>query len=63
MSRKTIALIVVVAGIALVIVSALADVIGIGGGGGFGLRQVSGVIVGVLAVAFGWLFGFRKPSG
>jgi hypothetical protein len=44
-----------IAGVALVVISALADPIGIGGGGGFGWKQVVGVIVGAVAAVLGAL--------
>jgi hypothetical protein len=50
--------IVLVASVVLIVISALADVIGIGSEG-FGFRQISGLVVGGLGVLFGWLFGFR----
>ena len=61
MSSKTIGIVAIVLGVALVLVSALADVIGFGGSG-FGFRQISGVVVGALGIVFGWLLGFRRPS-
>ena len=41
MSRKMLGIIVAVLGVTLLVLSALADVIGIGGGG-FGFRQIAG---------------------
>ncbi len=40
-----------VAGVLLVLVSLLADVIGLGTGSGFGRYQVSGVVAGLLLLA------------
>ncbi len=61
MSRKTLGIIVAVLGVALIVISALADVIGIGGGG-FGFRQIAGVVVGAFAAGFGGLVAFRESS-
>ncbi len=41
-----------VAGVLIVLVSLLADVIGLGTGSGFGRYQVSGVVAGLLLLAF-----------
>jgi hypothetical protein len=50
-------------GAVLVILSALADPIGIGGGDSFGWKQVAGVVVGALAVLLGlWLLFLRRPA-
>jgi hypothetical protein len=48
-------IIVVVAGAILMLIAALADVIGIGDASEFGLRQWSGVVVGSLAITIGGL--------
>ena len=42
-----------VLGVALLIVSLLADVVGIGANPGFGYRQVIGVVLGVIAIIRG----------
>ncbi len=62
MSRKTLGIIAIALSVALIVIAALADVIGIGDEGRFGLQQISGLVVGVLGVVFGWLFGFRGSS-
>jgi uncharacterized membrane protein len=55
MNRNILGGIVVVAGLVLLVVSALAEPIGIGDGGGFGWKQVTGVIVGAVAIVIGLL--------
>lgn len=55
MSRRALGIIVVVAGAILMLIAALADVIGIGDASEFGLRQWSGVVVGSLAIIIGGL--------
>jgi hypothetical protein len=62
MSRKTLGIIVAVVGVALIVISALADVIGVGDGDGFGLLQIAGVVVGALGAVFGGLAAFREPT-
>jgi len=53
LSRRALGIIVVVAGAILMLIAALADVIGIGDASEFGLRQWSGVVVGLLAIIIG----------
>jgi hypothetical protein len=55
-------LIVLVAGIALVVLSALADPIGIGGKSGFGWKQGTGVGVGALVAIVGAVLVARARS-
>jgi len=61
-SRITLGITVAVLGVVLIVASALADVIGIGGDDTFGYRQIAGVIVGALGTVFGGLMAFRKPT-
>jgi len=61
MSRKALGIIVAVLSVALLVISALADVIGIGGGG-FGFRQIAGVVVGASGAVFGGLVAFREST-
>jgi len=61
MSRRTLGIIVAVLGVALLVISALADVIGIGNPG-FGFRQIAGVLVGAAGAIFGGLVTFRDSS-
>jgi hypothetical protein len=62
MSNKTLSQIAKVVGILLVIVSALADPLGLGRGPGFGWRQILGVVLGLVLVWRGFLWG-RTPGG
>lgn len=55
MSRRALGVVVGTAGAVLVLIAALADVIGIGDTTEFGFRQVAGVIGGLLAVIVGAL--------
>lgn len=48
---RSIALVVV--GVALALLSALADVIGVGSGIGFGWKQIVGTVVGIIVAAYG----------
>jgi len=54
-SRRGLSIFVVVAGAVLVFIAALGDVIGIGNPAEFGLRQISGVVVGLAAIIIGGL--------
>ena len=53
MDRKLVGGVVTAAGLAFLVVSALADPIGVGEGGGFGWKQTTGVIVGAVVVVVG----------
>ena len=52
MSGTRIAIILAAAGVLIVVVSLLADVIGLGSNPGFGPYQKSGVVAGLLFLAF-----------
>ena len=58
--RKTAGVVIFIVGIILIIVSALADIIGIGGQGTFGPRQIGGTIAGVVIAAVGAFLAFKK---
>lgn len=53
MNRKTTGVVVLVVGVLLFLVAATADTLGIGGAPGFGWKQITGVVVGVVAAAAG----------
>lgn len=59
-SRRTIGIIVLVVGIAILALSLLADSIGIGGSPGFGYLQIAGVVVGAVVAAAGLVVAFRE---
>ena len=60
MERRQLAYLIAAVGALLVVVSALADPIGIGEGGGFGWKQAAGIVVGgVLIAVGGWLLYAR----
>jgi hypothetical protein len=53
MAKRGSALIMVVVGVILALVSLLADAIGIGGEPGFGYKQAAGLLIGIVLVAIG----------
>lgn len=53
MDRKLVSGIVIAVGVALLVLSALADPIGLGEGGGIGWRQATGMIVGGVVIVVG----------
>jgi len=62
MSRAAFGISVALLGIALIAVSALADVIGIGSGS-FGSRQIAGLVVGgLIAIAGGWVAAGKSTN-
>lgn len=63
-ATRVIALTIAAGGGVLVLLSALADQIGIGDGEGFGWKQLIGVIVGLVVLLLGLAWGFpHGPSG
>jgi len=54
---------VAVGGGLLVVVSALADQIGVGDGEGLGWKQLIGVIVGLVVMLLGLAWGFQHALG
>ena len=62
MTNKTGPILVLVIGIGLLVVSLLADVIGVGDDPGFGNQQTMGTIVGVLITAVGLYLTLRAKS-
>jgi len=60
MDRRLIGGIAAAAGALLLVLSALAEPLGIGNGDGFGLKQIAGVIVGAAAVGLGLLLYARR---
>jgi hypothetical protein len=53
MSDKTVGVVLLVAGVLLFLVSAAADPLGIGGYPGIGMKQLAGIVVGVVIAALG----------
>ena len=62
MTNKTGPILVLVIGIGLLVVSLLADVIGVGDDPGFGNQQTMGTIVGVLITAVGLYLTLKAKS-
>ncbi len=55
MNKKTIGLILIIVGIIILLLSLLADTLGIGGTVTFGYKQTTGVIVGLVLAIIGFL--------
>jgi hypothetical protein len=60
MTKKTWGIILLVAGIAVLVVSLVADLIGLGGSPGFGYKQLSAAVVGMIAAVVGYILAYRK---
>jgi len=58
--KKTLGYVLLVGGIAVLLVSLLADFIGIGGSGAFGYKQIVAAVVGAIAAVVGWMLARRK---
>ncbi len=62
MSRKTLGYILVAVGLIVLVVSAFADSLGIGGAPGFGPRQIAGSVGGLVVAIVGFWLATRKAS-
>ena len=62
LTNKTAPILVLVIGIGLLVLSLLADVIGLGANPGFGPRQTMGTIVGVIITAAGLYLTLKGKS-
>ena len=51
--KKTTGMVLLVAGVVIVIVSVAADYIGMGGFPGFGYKQITGTILGIVMIVVG----------
>lgn len=63
MNQKTLGVGLLVVGVILFLVSAAADTLGIGGAPGFGWKQITGVIIGVVLAAVGMTRLRPAPRG
>jgi hypothetical protein len=62
MSKRTVAVVLILVGVAILVVSIAADVLGIGNAPGFGWKQILGTVVGgATALAGIWLM-VNKPD-
>ena len=61
-SRRTLGKVVAAAGAVLLLIAALANVLGIGDTTEFGLRQISGIAFGLAAMLVGLLVNRRPPA-
>jgi hypothetical protein len=62
MSKRTIGVVLLVAGVLIFLISAAADPLGIGGAPGIGWKQILGMVVGVAVAAAGMTnLRSRKP--
>jgi len=58
--KKTVGLVVLVVGMVILVLSLVADLIGIGGGGAFGYRQMAGTIVGAIVTVVGLVLTLKR---
>jgi uncharacterized membrane protein len=62
MTKRMQGIILIIIGLALAVISLLADQLGIGGTPGIGLRQIVGAVAGILVVAGGIWRGWYNPG-
>jgi protein-S-isoprenylcysteine O-methyltransferase Ste14 len=60
MSKKTLAILIIILGFLLLALSLSADLTGLGNVSGFGWKQILGTVVGVLVAAVGGCWGWGK---
>ncbi len=61
MSQRNVGRAMLVAGVLIFLVSAMADQLGIGGAPGIGWKQISGIVLGVVIAAAG-MTKLRRPA-
>ena len=59
---KWVSILVIVIGVLILVVSVGADYFGIGNSSGFGLKQILGAAIGIIAIIVGAWFAARKPA-
>ncbi|MCJ7518494.1 MAG: hypothetical protein MUO42_02345 [Anaerolineaceae bacterium] len=62
MSKRTISMLLFVGGAVLLVLSLAADAFGIGARAGFGWKQLTGAVLGLAALAYGYWLGRGKPE-
>ena len=62
-SRDIVSAILLWVGVIVLVLSLVADLIGIGAQAGFGISQIMGTIVGVIVTVVGLVLMFKKRSG
>jgi hypothetical protein len=60
MDKKKLGVALLVIGVILLLISLLADTIGIGEGGAFGYKQITGTVVGAITAIVGYILISRK---
>ena len=60
--KKIVGIICLIVGIIVLILSLIADPVGIGGAVGFGWKQIVGAIVGIIFGIVGLILSFRKQT-
>jgi uncharacterized membrane protein YccC len=62
MSKKTIGYILIVLGVAIVVISLAADLLGIGNSMGYGWKQLLGAAIGIVVAIVGVWLGMGKST-
>jgi len=60
--KKKAALVLLVAGTVILVLSLIGDLLGIGRSPGFGWNQILGIVIGAVLTIVGVVLKFKKPS-
>lgn len=60
MDKKKWGIVILIAGIILLLLSMGADMLGVGAVPGFGYKQITGIVVGVILAVIGYILAYRK---
>lgn len=60
MNTKTVGLVLLILGVLMIVLDLLIEPLQLGGGGGFGWKQIALLVAGILFIGAGFVLGFTK---